>query len=170
MKFLIISDTHGYLKNAMNIIEKIQDRIEGVMHLGDHDTDAEALSKKYPGLNFYWVKGNNDYSSETPEDRLLKIKGKKILLTHGHKHHVHWNYEKISYYAEEQEADLVLFGHTHVPLNDRGGRVWLFNPGSISLPRMSTIPTFGMVEFTENGRIDCSIMQYLGKDNFKRIG
>lgn len=168
MKLLILSDSHGYLRNAMNVIEKLQNRISGVIHLGDHDTDAEALSKKYTSLDFYWVKGNNDFGGSSPFERTLKFDGKKILLTHGHRQQVHWNYDGLSYFAEEQGADVVLFGHTHVPMSDRGGRVWLFNPGSISLPRMSSIPTFGILSL-EEGRMELSIMQYLGADNFKRM-
>ena len=30
MKLLVISDTHGYLSNARNIIERIGDKINGV--------------------------------------------------------------------------------------------------------------------------------------------
>lgn len=168
MKYLIVSDTHGYLKNIKNVLDKIGDRIHGVIHLGDHDSDARILSKAYPGLEFFSVKGNNDYNSDVPYEKILILKDKRILLTHGHRQNVYWNFETISYFAEEQNAEMALFGHTHVPLNDRGGRVWLFNPGSISMPRSSMIPTFGILEILDNGKIDCCVMEYLGKDNFRR--
>ncbi|MEI3524175.1 MAG: metallophosphoesterase family protein [Anaerotignum sp.] len=59
----------------------------------------------------------------------------------GIKQRVYWNYDSISYWAEEQGADVVLFGHTHRPVYDDRGRVMLFNPGSISMPRGGTPPT-----------------------------
>lgn len=170
MKLLVLSDTHRFLGNAKNIIEKIGSKIDVIIHLGDHDNDAETLSIQYPNIKFYWVRGNNDFGKDTPFEFLLKVKGKKLLLTHGHRQQVHWNYGAISYFAEEQEADMVLFGHTHVPLNDRGGRVMLFNPGSISLPRSTKNPTFGIVTINDNGLIEASIMEYSSKNEFKIIG
>ena len=39
------------------------------------------------------------------------------------------------YYGMENDADIVMFGHIHIPLvrSDKG--VTIVNPGSISLPR-----------------------------------
>jgi len=36
----------------------------------------------------------------------------------------------------------------------------LFNPGSISMPRGSTPPTFGILTIEENGRMEGAIMEY----------
>ncbi|MEM1639871.1 MAG: metallophosphoesterase family protein, partial [Desulfurococcaceae archaeon] len=33
------------------------------------------------------------------------------------------------------EADVVITGHTHIPLNMRIGNIWLLNPGSCGQPR-----------------------------------
>ena len=104
--------------------------------------------------------GNNDYSWDTPDKKMVFAGGKKLLLVHGHKQRVYWNYDSISYWAEEQGADAVLFGHTHRPVYDDRGRVMLFNPGSISMPRGGTPPTFGILTIEENGRIEGAIMEY----------
>ncbi|MFR5717817.1 MAG: hypothetical protein ACLUD9_03615 [Anaerotignum faecicola] len=65
---------------------------------------------------------------------------------------VYWNYDTISYWAEEQ-ADVCAFRtYAHAAL-EAGGRVALFNPGSISLPRGGTLPTFGILTM-EDGRIE----------------
>ena len=166
MKILVFSDTHGYLDSAEHVLKRIGGRMDMVFHLGDHDEDARELQKEFPKLPFHVVKGNNDYGIDTPSQKLVRAGGKTLLLTHGHKQRVHWNPDTISYWAEEQGADVVLFGHTHVPLWDDGGRVALFNPGSISLPR-GGMPTFGILTI-ENGRAEGAIMEYWNRETFKR--
>ena len=44
------------------------------------------------------------------------------------------------------EADLVVFGHSHIPLDVRDGAVHLFNPGSPTWKRRQPRPTFGWIE------------------------
>lgn len=56
-------------------------------------------------------------------------------------------------------ADLVVCGHSHVPLVAREGRVTVFNPGSIG-PRRFHLPiTFGVIELGDGGvslrHVDC---------------
>ena len=46
------------------------------------------------------------------------------------------------YAAEQENLDLFLFGHTHIPLVDKRGKTWFLNPGSIGKgPR----PTYGTI-------------------------
>ena len=168
MKILVLSDTHSYLDNARNVLKRIGGKMDMVFHLGDHDGDALELQKEFPNLPFHFVKGNNDYGIDTPSKKLVRVGGKALLLTHGHKQRVHWNPDTICYWAEEQGADVVLFGHTHMPVWDNGGRVAMFNPGSISLPRGGGLPTFGILTI-ENGRVEGAIMEYWNAEHFKRI-
>lgn len=167
MKLLVLSDTHRSLKNVDSIINKIGPKIDAIIHLGDMVDDQEYLKLKYPQYKFYCVSGNNDYSATAPDNLSITINGRNILLTHGHKQQVHWNYNSILYWAQEKDADLVLFGHTHDPICDNGGKVILFNPGSITLPRTTSYPTFGIVDIEESGKITCSIMLYLDAQNYK---
>lgn len=168
MKILVLSDTHAYLENARNVLRRLEDRMDLVIHLGDHDADAAQLQQEFPKLPFQAVRGNNDYGMDTPSQKLLHVGGKTLLLTHGHKQRVHWNPATISYWAEEQGADVVLFGHTHMPLWEADGRVALFNPGSISLPRGGGLPTFGILTI-EKGRIEGAILEYWNAENFRRL-
>ena len=43
--------------------------------------------------------------------------------------------EDIKTEAEARRYDIVMFGHTHRPLIDRGDNITAVNPGSISYPR-----------------------------------
>ncbi len=169
MKLLVISDTHGYIENARNIINRIGDRIDAVIHLGDHDEDAKFLSEEFDEIPFYYVQGNNDYGLNTPNVKMITVNNKKIILTHGHKQQVYWSYDKIAYWAEENGADAVFFGHTHRPANEYDGMVYIFNPGSISSPRGSRYPTFGIFDITEDGNMEGTIMFYIDENNFIKM-
>lgn len=167
MKLLIFSDSHGRLENARNVLRRLGGRMDMVCHLGDHDSDAEELQREFPALPFHIVQGNNDFYTSAPQKKMLRAGGRAILLTHGHRQRVHWNPDTIAYWAEEQGADIVLFGHTHIPLWDGRGRVALFNPGSISLPRDGGLPTFGILTI-ENGRMEGAVMEYWDAETFRR--
>lgn len=167
MKILVLSDTHSNLKNARNVLQKIGDRIHMVIHLGDMVTDAETLQQEFSGLPFHIVRGNNDYDDNALWAKKISILGHPLLLTHGHKQHVHWNYDNLYYWAEENQAEIALFGHTHGTVNDGNGQIMLFNPGSISLPRDSHIPTFGILDIEKNSCINASIMEFHGNNDFR---
>ena len=167
MKLLVFSDSHGWLENARNVLRRIGGRMDMVCHLGDYDSDAEELQKEFPTLPFHVVQGNNDFYTTAPQKKMVRAGGKAILLTHGHKQRVHWNPDSIAYWAEEQGADVVLFGHTHVPFWDGRGRVALFNPGSISMPRDGKPPTFGILTI-EDGRMEGAVMEVCDAETFRR--
>lgn len=50
------------------------------------------------------------------------------------------------------DADLVVFGHSHIPLDDPGGEVHLFNPGSPTDKRRQPHGSYGLLEITD-GRV-----------------
>lgn len=168
MKILVLSDSHGYLENARNVIKKIGDKMSCVIHLGDHDEDAERLKFEFAHLPFYYIRGNNDFS-DVPTEKMLIVNEKRILITHGHKQRVYFGYDNLIYWGESLDADMVLFGHTHSPVIDESGKVIIFNPGSISMPRATPKPTFGIIDISDEGIIRGSIMEYHGKDSFMRM-
>jgi hypothetical protein len=43
------------------------------------------------------------------------------------------------------DADLVVFGHSHIPMDDTGGQVRIFNPGSPTDPRRQPRGTLGIL-------------------------
>lgn len=129
MKLLIISDTHKEFENLIKIMDT--ENPEAVIFCGDITEDAEELSYVYRDIPFVIVKGNCDYHDRKNEDEiLLELKGKKILVTHGHLYHVKQGYIELEIRAREIGADVALFGHTHRPYL-KEGEVVLFNPGAV---------------------------------------
>ncbi|MGL4790488.1 MAG: metallophosphoesterase [Anaerotignaceae bacterium] len=166
MKILVLSDSHNYLENARFVLKSFN--YNYVVHLGDNVIDAKDLQEEFPHKEFHFVAGNNDFCS-TPYDKEINIGGKKILITHGHIHSILYSFLNLALWGREKEADMVLFGHTHKPYLAKENDIILFNPGSISLPRSSKYPTFGIIEITKTGEIICEAFQVLPKGKVEKM-
>ena len=57
------------------------------------------------------------------------------MLTHGHNYNVNYGLMNLSYKAEEENAQIVLYGHTHRYNVDYINNIFFLNPGSVSRPR-----------------------------------
>jgi putative phosphoesterase len=96
------------------------------------------------GKPVWAVRGNCDLTKDVPEALTLVVEGATILLVHGHRQGVKHSLLRLGLYALEEEANLVLFGHTHVPVEELYEGATLYNPGSLGEPRGGK-PTFGIV-------------------------
>ena len=128
-------------------------RPQQVIHLGDMVSDAEEVAQHYPRLPFCTVPGNCDgWFTTEPLKKQITLDGKSILLSHGHRWGVKSGYDGAIADARAVGADILLFGHTHVPLCQQlEDGLWMMNPG----PARSS---YGLVEI-EKGKIDCAILQ-----------
>ena len=131
VRLAVISDSHQsqfwverFLKRAN------RERYDGAVFLGDGESEARWLARRLK-LPFQYVAGNCDMFSKVPREILLRYEGHTILATHGHMHDVKWEMDDISYYAEERGADIVLYGHTHIPKAEFVGPVLCVNPGAL---------------------------------------
>ena len=137
MKILIMSDSHGRIEKAEDIVSA--EKPDMLLHLGDHTRDFELLTEGRPGLEGYAVKGNCDLRSDAPELLALNADGMKLMLTHGHRQGVKEDLQRLYYTALEKGADTVLFGHTHAQLLLKRDGVTLLNPGSAAEGRYAVI-------------------------------
>ena len=87
--------------------------------------------------------------------RVLILDDHRVLIAHGHTLGVKTGLLRAQYRALEMNADILLFGHTHVPLVDAASRPMMMNPGSIGDPRR---PTYGVLEFRD-GQIYPSVFR-----------
>lgn len=162
MKLLIISDTHRAIINPLNVLKKINKKINGVIHLGDGADDVTKLKNNYPELEFYNICGNCDFGSNIEQEKVIDLNGKRIFITHGHIYSVDFGLDRIYYAAQEKNADICLFGHTHKPLIEYADNILIMNPGSISKPRSSNICSYGIIDISDNGIITPSIVGIYG--------
>lgn len=151
MKCLIFSDSHGDPYNMKRAIERNPDA-EVIFFLGDGISDAESLAIEDRCRMWIAVRGNCDFSTvflnrELNKTEEITLGGKKIMLTHGDVYGVKGGLEGLSSAARSRGADIVLFGHTHIPCESYVDGLYLFNPGSISRP----VYSFGVLMLTESG-------------------
>lgn len=128
MKIVVFSDSHGNVEHMEVVVRR--EAPDLVLHLGDLCRDLEELQRLLPTQTMQNVCGNCDGFTETPDRRLLQVEGRRILMMHGHRYRVKEDYGPAVYAAREQEADILLFGHTHVPYCERVDGLWVMNPGS----------------------------------------
>ena len=147
MKVLIFSDSHGNTENMARVVEKAPPN--AILHLGDGARDAAALEARFPQIPLLCVRGNcDDPLCNRPAERLLTWKGARIYMTHGHLYRVKEEYMNAVDAACAREADVLLFGHTHLPMCARIRGIWVLNPGSI---RDSRRPTYGLMQIEDSG-------------------
>lgn len=155
MRILVISDTHRNIDSLTSVME--DQKPDLILHLGDNVEDGEMISRIY-GLETIIVRGNGDFNQDYPNDRVLDLAGKRIFMTHGHRYSVRNGHMSLYYKGLETGADIVLYGHTHIPVNLREKDLIIMNPGSPSLPRQwERVKTVGLIEI--NGNISSQIIE-----------
>ncbi len=116
MRLIVTSDTHRSSRNFFNIVERHKDNKDVLfINLGDSEAEVEDFKMFYPKLRLENAVGNCDWSNTYPVYKMLKCSSKKVLITHGHKFYVKHGYQKLEEFARQEGADIVLFGHTHIP-------------------------------------------------------
>ena len=165
MRILVFSDSHGNVARMKRVVERTEADL--ILHLGDGEADFEALKESYPGrAMMVAVRGNCDFLSDLPAERIFEFEGVRFLMLHGHTRGVKHGNGALEAYARIKEIDLVLYGHTHChedtyhPADEGGKPFRVFNPGSIGSPTYGQPPRYGYIEI-QNGQIlsNCAVYQ-----------
>ena len=149
MLIAVISDTH-MPRGARRLPDACVERIEAadlLLHAGDFSTldvlrELEAIGPPVAGVH-----GNVD-SAELrrllPEERIVDAGGARIALLHDAGPRT-GRLERMRRRFGEQ-ADLVVFGHSHLPLREQAGDGFqIMNPGSPTERRRAPAHTMGLI-------------------------
>lgn len=131
MKALIVSDNHYNRESLTELIDLYKDEMDLWLHCGDSEFAADDPIWD----TFKTVRGNMDFGVGIPPSRLVDFGEEKILVVHGHTYSVGSTMVLLKDFAEEQGADVVFYGHTHIARVDQIDGIDLINPGSIVQPR-----------------------------------
>ena len=139
MKIGILSDTHMIKECIDKTIPYLKD-CDLIIHAGDNFSDSKYIHNMTK-VGIMAVKGNCDF--DNVEDELIfDIEDKVIFLC----------LDEIEAKAKSIDADIVIFGHTHTPLNFKKDNIIYLNPGSVSLPRGVDYKSFSIMNL-ENDNI-----------------
>ncbi len=127
------------------------------LHTGDYSQEGEYLAQ-VTGLPVTVAAGNCDGQTTAKVDEFVEIAGKRIWLTHGHRYRVKYGLQELEWWGRQYNADIVVYGHTHIADLVRHSDMILFNPGSAAQPRWNK-PTCGLLEITQEGNIDAKIIE-----------
>ena len=155
MKLLIASDIHGSAYWCSKLMDAYQnEKADRMILLGDtlYHGPRNALPKEYDPqrvcdlLNqisdrILCVRGNCDADVDQwlihfpimADYSWIMEKDRVIYLTHGHVYGK--DFRKDESFPPLQKKDVVLSGHTHIPITEPTDGGLFFNPGSVSIPK-----------------------------------
>jgi putative phosphoesterase len=161
MKLMFASDIHGSLPAAERVLALFaQSGAQWLVLLGDllYHGPRNALPEGYnpaqvaERLNDYAariiaVRGNCDsevdqmllhFPITAPWQQVL-LPTRRLFLTHGHL----FGPDNLPTLAE---GDVLVYGHTHLPVAEKRGEIFHFNPGSVSIPKGGFAASYGMLD------------------------
>lgn len=154
LKVLVISDTHaprrwkGVPKSLLDPLE----RSDLILHAGDV-CEPSVLDELSTFAPVHAVLGNNDGDDVAawgvPMEQGLELEGVRVAMIHiaGPKQGRGRRMRR-----QFPEADIVVFGHSHMPVDMVEEGTHLFNPGSPTDPRSEPMGSYGWLDL-EDGRI-----------------
>lgn len=161
MKLMFASDIHGSLPAAENVLARFaRSGAQWLILVGDllNHGPRNALPEGYnPAVvaerfnsvadKIIAVRGNCDsevdqmllqFPITAPFAQVL-LPQQRLFITHGHL----FSPEKLPPLASH---DVLVFGHTHLPVAEYRDGLYLFNPGSVSIPKGGFEASYGMLD------------------------
>ena len=148
VRLAVLTDTHGNGNAAAEALESTGP-FDFFLHLGDGVEDGRRLAHDL-GLNFMGVAGNEDFMSGEPERLAFEASGWRLFLIHGHQTDINpfqprdvfeEHLDALAWMAGREEAEVLLFGHTHKAMVQKRNGLIIGNPGEMH-PGSSQPPTF----------------------------
>lgn len=143
-------------------------KVNSILHAGDICSKVvlEELSRVAPVIA---VRGNRDivFARKLPLVARAEYDGMKLALMHGHGGFINYVGDKFLHYQRgyqferykqlllsvAPEADVIVFGHTHMPELMWHNKQLLFNPGSL-IGAKGFKPVYGILEILSSGEVN----------------
>ncbi len=156
-KIYHLGDLGGYAPFVNEVVDfLIEHKIEGVQ--GNYD-DAVANNKEHCGckyedplqaemaaLSFEWTKKHiskksKDYMKGLPFDISFSVYDRKVKIFHATplKNNLYWHNDRdedfFLHMARKADADIIIYGHTHIPYRKNLNNKIFINAGSVGKPK-----------------------------------
>ncbi|MBW9159161.1 MULTISPECIES: phosphodiesterase [Clostridium] len=109
-------------QEVANLLNEYKDKIIAVR--GNCDSEVDQMLIEYPMMA--------DYS-------IILYNNRRLFLTHGHIYNED-NMPNLS------ENDVLVHGHTHLPVAKKHNRIYVLNPGSLSLPKENNPNSYAILQ------------------------
>ncbi|MCM3757893.1 metallophosphoesterase [Sporosarcina aquimarina] len=162
MKIIITGDTHipgRGSKLPKRLLNACSDA-DFIIHTGDWCSPEvfETLSSLAEVKGVYGNVDGEDMRALVPARQLIDIGGLRIGLVHGHGDKKTTEQRAIEAFAEEQ-VDVIVFGHSHIPVIKYFKGVLLMNPGSPTDKRKLPFYSFITLEIGNEIRPELILFQ-----------
>jgi uncharacterized protein len=156
----VVSDTHAprRWKSCPPVLAAWLRRADVILHAGDVCTAAllDELAQYAPVSA---VVGNNDGPDVAAWGALptqqIELSGLRVAMIHD-SGAASGRLRRMR--AAFPDAELVVFGHSHIPLDARDGRFAIFNPGSPTDRRRQPHGTFGVLQIDSGSLADVRLV------------
>lgn len=146
MKLMFASDIHGSLPATERVLELFaQSGAQWLVILGDvlNHGPRNALPEGYAPAKV--AERLNEVAQmllhfpiTAPWQQVL-LEKQRLFLTHGHL----FGPENL---PALNQNDVLVYGHTHLPVAEQRGEIFHFNPGSVSIPKGGNPASYGMLD------------------------
>lgn len=142
----MISDTHmpKRWKRLPEAIFDIFADVDLILHAGDVGElwVLDELAQLAPVVAVHGNDETEAAQNALPYVQTLFMAGHRIVLTHSHsldpeqeaaiRRDDRWQLDYLAGRAKPHQADILIYGHTHIPMAYQHQDVWLINPGAIA--------------------------------------
>lgn len=139
----LISDTHGMLRPAVHTALA---GVELILHAGDVG-DQDILDELALIAPVEAVLGNTDdpWALRLPRTLELTLGGLRVHVSHGHE----LGRPQPARVAAAYDADVCVYGHTHMQRIERIGKQLVVNPGAAGARRFDLLPSVARLRIEE---------------------
>ncbi|MCD6426909.1 MAG: phosphodiesterase [Caldisericaceae bacterium] len=174
MKIGVISDLHGSFEDVKNALGKlISENIDLAICAGDvlyhgprnpipesyNPAKVAELLNNFP-KRIIFAKGNCDSEVDQmiikypmlSDFSYVYAEGVFIAITHGHK------IESFKEFGEKVKADIVISGHTHIPVIEKFENSVHLNPGSVTFPKGGSRKSYAIIK-VKDGKFEIELKE-----------
>ncbi|UOR10761.1 metallophosphoesterase family protein [Halobacillus amylolyticus] len=153
MRIIVVSDTH-MPKKAKQLPTRLIEELYSanlIVHLGDWQTVEiyKQLSEFAQVIGVYGNVDEDDIKEIAPRRIVTEWGGFKVGIVHGHGEKKTTE-KRVMEEFEGEELDLILFGHSHLPILKFVKKTMLFNPGSATDKRSLPYYSFGVITIEDD--------------------
>lgn len=152
MKIAVIADTHmpKFAKQLPRVLRKGLQDVDLIIHAGDWQTMEvyEELKKIAPIEGVYGNVDSEDIIKLLSRRKIINVGPYSIGIVHGHGKSGTTEKRALKEF-ENDDVDVIVFGHSHIPLKKQIDDRLLFNPGSPTSKRKLPQFSYGIMTITD---------------------